>query len=212
MKKLLLLLILTMPLTSLFAQRNSAAIKLGYFNPESAEGGFIIGYEGGRMIDRNFELGWSVDWFHKSYVDKQLVHELNTYYGTNFLINEIRAKTDIHSIPIMVTMTAFLQMNRRSGFYITGGIGGELLLINYNDFYNPNEDDLETAFDFAWRAGAGMNFRLGRRSEIFTEVTYHHSEPSWEYEVEDSRGFVRVFEREYDMSGLIVRGGVRFYF
>ena len=212
MKKIILLLLLIVPLTTNLAQRNSAAIKLGYFNPESAEGGFMIGYEGGKMIDRNFELGWSIDWFHKSYVDRQLVHELNTYYGTNFYINEIRAKTNIHSIPMMITMTAFMQMNRRSGFYITGGIGGELLLISYNDFYNPHEDDLETAFDFAWRAGAGMNFRLGKRSEIFTEVMYHHSEPSWEYEVEDSRGFVRIFERKYDMSGVIVRGGVRFYF
>ena len=63
-----------------FAQLNSASIKLGYFNPAATNGGFIIGYEGGKIIDERLIFGWSIDWFHSNYVDKKLVNEFNQVY------------------------------------------------------------------------------------------------------------------------------------
>lgn len=213
MKKLLVFTILIVPFLTVFGQRHSAAIKLGYFNPESTEDGFVIGYEGGRQVDRLLRIGWSVDWFHKSYTDKSYLRELNYLGVANARINEIRAKTDIHDFPVMFNVTAMFPMNRRGGFYLTGGIGAEVLLIYYRDYQDPNEDELKGAFDFAWRVGMGTFFKFGRRSEIFGEIAYHDSEPSWEYEVYDSRwDRERIFERSFDMSGVMIRGGVRFYF
>ncbi len=46
---------------------------------------------------------------------------------------------------------------------------------------------------------------------VMFELAYHSSSPSWQYSVNDN-GRTRVFERSYDMSGLLARIGLRFYF
>jgi len=198
----------------LFAQHGSAAIKIGSFAPEATESGFIVGYEGGMRMDRNLVIGWSVDWFHKNYIDQSLISEYEKYYDiVDYSEYEIRAKTNIHDIPLMFTVTAKFPVNRRAAAFINGAMGAEVLIVNYRNFHAPNDDDTEWAFDFSWRIGAGMSYMLGRRSEIFGELTYHNSEPSWEYEVADQNtGQVRIFERKFDMSGVMGRIGIRFYY
>jgi len=210
--KRLILLVLILSSASIYGQRNSAAVKLGVFDPGATSGGFIIGYEGGRRIDENLSVGWSVDWYRKEYIDEALVRELNDFddlaIGT---VNELRAKTNLHDIPVMFTMRANFPMRNRMGVYITGSIGAEVLLIWYRNYENPNNDEFQGAFDFSWRLGAGMYYELGSRSDLIGEITYHSSEPSWTYEVNDE-GRTRLFERRFDMSGLMARVGIRFFF
>ena len=214
MKKLTLF-ILTLLLTgTISAQRRSSTIKLGNFSPGATESGFVIGYEGGKFIDRNFDIGWSIDWFHKDYVDQTLVSEFNQYYGFfESELNEVRAKTNLHSVPVLFNMRAKLPMSPRVSAYITGGIGVEGLLIFYRNYQNPNEDEFEGAFDFNWRLGMGIAFQIGRRSDLIAELAYHSSAPSWSYELDDPLvGRERVFERVFDMSGLMARVGFKFYY
>lgn len=210
LKKMMLFLVIS----SLTFAHNTGAFKLGFFNPSATEGGFIIGYEGWRVIDRNFSIGWSVDWFNKNYVDKNLVREFDNFFGVpNSELNELRAKTNLHSVPIMFTATGSFSVAPRTNFYITGGAGAEVLLIFYNNYVNPNEDDFHAAFDFNWRIGFGVAHELGRRSDIIAEVTYHNSEPSWTFDVDDPNSSrKRTFERSFDMSGIMMRVGMRFYF
>lgn len=199
--------------TFTYSQWGTSSIKLGYFNPSAADGGFIVGFDAGQFVDKNFSWNFSFDWFHKNYVDKKLVAELNSQYGTSGTINELRAKTNIHDFPVMLNVIAKFPLNPRSQFYVTGGLGAEVLLINYRNFQNPEQDEFEAAFDFNWRIGLGASFALGASSEVFTELTYHHSNPSWQYEAEDQNTFpVRYFERSYDMSGVMGRIGFRFYY
>ncbi|NLT52172.1 MAG: porin family protein [Ignavibacteria bacterium] len=199
-------------LTVIPAQGNSASIKLGYFNPSATDGGFIVGYEGSRIIDEYFSIGWSVDWFNKNYVDQSLAREFDKVYGVEVTTNELRAKTNLHHIPLLFTATASFPAGARLRAYITGGIGGEVLLIYYRNFRNPDDDDLQALFDFSWRLGAGVAYELGSRSDLIAELTYHSSAPSWEYEITDAGGNKRIFIREFDMSGLMLRAGVKFYF
>lgn len=212
MKKIFIILLFTSTIIS--AQRGSTTIKLGNFSPNATESGFVIGYEGGKYIDRNFDIGWSVDWFHKNYVDQTLVEEFNNYYGYfESELNEVRAKTNLHSIPVLFNMKAKLPMTPRVSAYVTGGLGVEALLIFYRDYINPNEDEFDGAFDFNWRVGMGIAFQLGRRSDIIAEVTYHSSSPSWSYEIDDPYiGHKRVLERVFDMSGIMARIGFKFYY
>lgn len=200
--------------TQIFAQFANNSIKLGYFNPPATNGGFIVGFEGGRYIDRYFSYGFSLDWFHTNFVDAVLVEEFNRLDGfPNFRLNELRAKTNIHSFPVMFNLTANFPFAQRVSTFITGGIGAEVLLIFSSNYQNPNEDDFEGAFDFNWRIGTGLNFSMGRRSNIFFELAYHSAEPSWTYEIKDSpNSRVRVYERTYDMSGLLAIVGFRFYY
>ncbi len=210
MKKLLFV-VFFIPIL-IHAQHNQGTIKLGYFAPNATEGGFIVGYEGGRFVDENFMLGWSVDWFNKNYVDKRLVQQFDQYYGIpGSTVNELRAKTNLHEIPLVVTLTANVPVAPRTYVYGTGGLGVDVLLIFYKNFQNTSKDEFHGAFDFTWRIGAGVMYELGRRSDVLGEITYHDSNPSWDYEVNDS-GTKRVFERSFDMSGFMFRIGFRFYY
>lgn len=215
MKKALFVFTLSLIITiPIFSQYHSNAIKAGYYAPSATDGGFIIGYEGGRFVDRNFSFGWSIDWFHKNFVDQVLIQEFNSMYGiANYSVNELRATTNLHSIPLMFKMTGSIPVGPRAKAFITGGIGAEFLLIFYNNYQNPNEDEFTAAFDFNWTLGTGLMFALGRNSDIFFELSYHHSEPSWKYEIQDlDYNYTRIFERKYDMSGMMTRVGFRFYY
>ncbi len=194
------------------AQRSAAAIKLGSFTPGATDAGFIIGYEGGKHIDKNFNFGWGIDWFHKKYVDKTLVQFFNEISGISGEINELRASTNLHGIPLMINVTMKQPVAPRALVYISGGIGAEVLIIDYRNYENPDESELKGAFDFNWRVGLGAAYNIGPRSEVLIEMNYHSSEPSWTYEVDVEPFGKRTFERVYDMSGLMIRAGFRFYY
>lgn len=211
MKRVILLFVLFTTLT--FGQWKTGAVKLGFFNPSATDGGFIVGFEGGYHIDKLINWQWSLDWFHKNYVDKELVRELNEFYPVTIgEVNQLRASTNIHDFPLMIGMTARFPISNRSQFYTSGSIGAELLIINYRNFQNPMDDDFEAAFDFNWRVSVGASFAISPRSELFGEISYHESHPSWTYEDEDYIYPNSVLERSYDMSGLMTRIGIRFFY
>ena len=214
MKKYLGFILLLAPALA-FAQPHMGigSIKLGVFDPSATNAGFIIGYEGGWAVDRNLSLGWSVDWFHKDYIDQNLVSQLNNLHGIDGSLNELRASTNLHAIPLMANATASWAVAPRTYAYFTGGLGLEMLLISYHNYDNPNTDDFHSAFDFAWQLGGGVGFVLGPRSDLIFELTYHYSQPSWQYDATDPvTGRTRTFEQSFDMSGFMMRTGLRFYF
>jgi hypothetical protein len=211
MKKLTLLFMLVLCHYA-YGQKSAATFKLGSFMPEATGAGFIIGYEGGSYIDDNFNFGWSIDWFHKNYVDKTLVESFNEVYGVSGSLNELRASTNLHDIPLMISVTVKHLVAPRAKIYATGGVGAEVLIINYRNIENPDESELKGAFDFNWRIGLGAAYNIGQSSEILLELTYHNSEPSWTYEVDVESFGKRTFERVYDMSGVMIRAGFRFFY
>ncbi len=124
--------------TSTFGQWKMGAIKIGHFTPSATEGGFIIGFEGGRAIDRNLSIGVSLDWFHKDFVDRRLVQNLDNIYGLGGgSINVLRAQTNLHDLPLMLNLTANFPAGSFVNFFATGGIGAEVLLISYSNFQIP---------------------------------------------------------------------------
>ena len=212
--KLRLLIILTLLLMTIEYAQGSAALKLGTFSPGATDNGFIIGYEGQKRIDERFAIGWSVDWFNKNYVDKNLVREFDDFFGVpNSELNELRAKTNLHSIPLMFTVTGYFPVSYRVKAFATAGFGAEVLLIFYNDNADPNKDEFHAAFDFNWRLGTGLLYEVSSRTDAFFELGYHGSEPSWTFDVTSPTTHQkRTFERTFDMSGLMLRVGMRFFF
>ena len=202
-----------------FGQAHAGAIKIGVENPSVTDAGIILGYQWERNIDENFDIGWEIDWFHKSFTDQKLVDEFDNFnsnnggiYGTT---NELRANTTLHNFPAQFTMTANFPVDRRSNLRLFGraGLGLDFLFISYRDYADPSKDNTKGAVDFSWRIGAGIIYPLGSRSEFIVEANYHSSQPSWQYEVNDQNLHkTRVFERTYDMSGLMLRAGVRFFY
>ena len=212
MKKLVFIFCVILPLL-LSAQSKFSSVKLGMFTPGATETGFIIGYEGGWYVDDNFLVGYSADWFNKNYIDQKFISQINDIYGPNSSLNELRAKTNLHSIPVMGSISGNWPIAPRTRAFLTGAAGLEVLLIFYRDYTNPNDNKFQGAFDFCWRLGFGIMYELGRRSDAIAEIAYHSSTPSWQYEVrEPITGIKHTFERRYDMSGVMLRVGFRFYF
>ena len=212
MKKFTCLILLIAP-AMMTAQTHMGGIKFGVFDPSATNAGFIIGYEGGWAVDRNFSLGWNIDWFHKDYVDQNLVTQFNNFYGVNGSLNELRASTNIHAIPLMATATFSWPIAPKSYAYFNGGLGIELLFLSYHNYDNPDNSDFRSAFDFAWQVGGGIGYEISPRSDIIFELAYHYSQPSWQYDGTDPvTGRTRIFEQAFDMSGLMLRTGFRFYF
>lgn len=207
MKKVFFVLFLLLSSFNLFAQRSAGAIKLGLFSPIASDNGFIIGYEHSNIVDQNFRLGWSVDWFHVNYTDKKLVGDYTNFFGNSDQVNELRAKTNLHDLPLQITATMNFPVTPVMDVYAIGGIGAEILLINYRDYVNPDQDEFKAAFDFNWRIGAGFSYAFSKRADIFGELSYHSASPSWEYEVNG-----RTYERVFDMSGVMLRLGLRFFY
>ena len=201
--------------TVTIGQYNSGAIKFGIQNPQATDAGFVLGYQWERSIDKNFDIGWEVDWFHKTYTDENLVSELNDFngdvYGTT---NELLAKTTLYDFPAHFTMEAnFPIPESKVRVFGSVGLGLDFLFISYKNYSNPDDANTKAAVDFSWRLGAGVIYPLGTNSELLFEMNYHSSAPSWQYQVHDDKtGRTRTFERSYDMSGIMGRVGVRFYY
>ncbi|MDF1611745.1 hypothetical protein [Stygiobacter electus] len=198
----------------IIAQNKIGSVKFGLYNPSATDNGFIIGYEGGWFIDNNFLVGWSVDWFHKNYTDSKLVKEYNDFYGTIYSsLNEVRAKTNLHSIPLMGIINGNWYIANKTKAFVTAAAGINPIFIFYRNYENPDNDEFQAAIDFAWRVGTGVIYEIGENSDSFLELTYHNSNPSWEFEVKDAvTGKRKVLERKFEMSGIIFRLGFRFYF
>lgn len=212
MKKLVIIVLFVLP-TFTFSQQHSAIISFGHFNPKATEGGFILGYKGEKFIDRNLSFGWGASWFHKSYVDEVLLEQFVQYYGVvDGELSEQRSKTNLHSIPLMASMTAYFPLFPIVSLYVTGGAGAEALLIFYNNLQMEDQNEFKTAWDFSWQLGAGLAYKIGNKSDIIGEISYHNSNPSWTYNVTDPQtGATQHLEQSFDMSGLALKFGFKFF-
>jgi opacity protein-like surface antigen len=208
MKKLTMVIFL-LAIMSVYSQGKIGAIKAGMFFPGACEGGFDLGIEYGLHVDTNLDVAVEMGWFKKDYEDEDFENEYENVPG---LVGADMAKlseTTIYDFPLMLMVTAKFPINFSYKWFATGGLGAEMLYASYNTF--DGDDKSELAFDFNWRLGGGVLYNLGERSEVLMEVGYHYSKPSYEYE-DDISGTDVTFKREYDMSGILGRVGVRFFF
>jgi hypothetical protein len=210
MKKIIMLIVL-LAIMSMYAQGKIGAIKAGMFFPAACDGGFDLGIEYGLHVDTNLDVSVEMDWFKKEFKDEDYIGDVeqydNTVIGTQY---RSLGEVTIYDFPVMVMVTAKFPINFNYKWFATGGLGAEMLYASM-EVYDANDgSEIETveestlAFDFNWRLGGGMIYNLGERSEVLAEISYHYSLPS----IEDDNGIVT----EYDMSGVMGRVGVRFFF
>jgi opacity protein-like surface antigen len=210
MRKYMIIAAMTV-LTALGAQQKIGAIKAGMFFPQACEGGFDLGFEYGLHIDTNLDVALSLDWFKKEFTDKDYIGDVeqydNTIIGTQY---KDLGKITIYDFPLMLSVTAKFPFTNKVKWFGTGGLGAEMLYASMKTYDANDGAEVETkdestfAFDFNWRLGGGVMYNLGARSEVFGELAYHYSKPSFE----DDNGITT----EYDMSGIMSRIGVRFFF
>ncbi|MCK5759894.1 MAG: outer membrane beta-barrel protein [Candidatus Delongbacteria bacterium] len=208
MKKITIITIL-IAIMSMYSQGKIGAIKAGMFFPGACEGGFDLGVEYGLHIDTNLDVAVEMGWFKKDFEDEDIKDEYESIPGLTADDLRVLSETTIYDFPVMVMVTAKFPINFNYKWFATGGLGAEMLYASYNTM--DDDGKYELAFDFNWRLGGGIIYNLGERSEVLAEVGYHYSKPSYEYE-DDYAGNTYTFKREYDMSGILGRVGVRFFF
>ncbi len=207
MKHILTILMILIFSAGIFAQGSFTDFKIGLLMPSDAETGFIGGIGFGKMVDEKVGAGLELNYYGKTFTKETKVAEDPATIGTtgsSTYVTEIENSTTL--IPIMFNVVLVTQAGPNFDLRFTGGVGYELLWVNENNYQDGYED---TRFysGFAWQVGAGASIPMSRNSDIFAEAMYHGGSPS----KDEGKELGLPVRTEVDMSGFMVRLGIRLY-
>ncbi|MCK5033504.1 MAG: outer membrane beta-barrel protein [Calditrichia bacterium] len=207
MKNILTILMILIFSAGIFAQGSFTDFKIGLLMPSDAETGFIGGIGFGKMVDEKVGAGLELNYYGKTFTKETKVAEDPATIGTtgsSTYVTEIENSTTL--IPIMFNVVLVTQAGPNFDLRFTGGVGYELLWVNENNYQDGYED---TRFysGFAWQVGAGASIPMSRNSDIFAEAMYHGGSPS----KDEGKELGLPVRTEVDMSGFMVRLGIRLY-
>jgi hypothetical protein len=192
---------------NLSAQKLSAtSLKFGFFNPKDATSGLIFGINYGYIIDETIDVGFSVDFFRKSYQkDTEIAKTVKAQD-----ITEVTKQRDMEFttiiLPLMATSNIRIPVSRISPVFlvINGGLGWEMM---FNTEQNYIQDKKESRFyhGFGYTINIGMMYQIGSRSAVFGELGYNGCKVSRNYNVEEG---TPIWD-EVNISGLMFKVGLR---
>jgi hypothetical protein len=190
-----------------FAQGSFTDFKIGLLMPSDAESGFIGGIGFGKMVDEKIGAGLEINYYGKTFNKETKVADdpgTGGTPGSTTILTEIENSTTL--IPIMFNLVLVTQAGPNFDLRFTGGVGYELLWVNENN-YQLNIDETRFYSGFAWQVGAGASIPMSRNSDIFAEAVYLGGTPS----KDEGKELGLPVRSEVDMSGLMVRIGIRLY-
>jgi hypothetical protein len=193
--------------SGIFAQGSFTDFKVGLLIPSEAESGFIGSIGFGKMVDEKIGAGLELNYYGKTFTKETNVANDPGAPGappTQTIATEIENSTTL--IPIMFNIVLVTQAGPNFDLRFTGGVGYELLWVNENN-YKDNIEDTRFYSGFAWQVGAGASIPMSRNSDIFAEALYHGGSPS----KDEGTDLGLPVRTEVDMSGLMVRLGIRLY-
>ena len=199
MKTIFLSLLISAIFTSgAIGQHTMFEIEGGVLFPQDTETGTIIGLSVGRMADEN--LGWA---FEAQYFWRTYTQEYSTDQQT--IVTEIENSTKM--LPVMGKIIYLTQFAPSLDLRLSGGIGYAFLW-NKEANYIEGKEESNSFSGFAWEIGAGISIPISRAADFFGELNYFYSTPS-----RDAGTTVDGLPQrtEIDMSGLLLRVGVRLY-
>jgi hypothetical protein len=201
----ILLLIIILSSTS-YAQYKFAEFQVGLLMPADAKNGFIGGLSFGRMVDES--VGWAIEvnYYHRSYIQETKVPQTPQGQVEPFLVTtEIDNSTTL--LPLYLKLVLNTQIAPSLDLRLMGGAGYEFMWNNETN-YKEKIDDTRFYSGFTWLVGAGLSMPVSRASDLYAEINYHSGSPSKD-EGETVDGLpVRT---EVDMTGFMVRAGIRLY-
>jgi hypothetical protein len=206
MKKLLTVIMVFTAVISLTAQEKFTEFQAGVLLPADAKTGFIGGLTIGRMVDESIGWGIEVDIYRKTYTKETTVDSTATA-----MVEEHVVQTEIENattmLPIYFKIILQTQIASKMDLRIGGGVGYEFMW-NSESNYRLNKEDSRFYSGFTWQIGGGLSFPMSRASDLFLDLSYHAGSPS-RGESENKLGLpVRT---EVDMSGFMIRAGLRLY-
>ena len=199
MKKIFLSFILiAVGISGALAQQSIYELKGGVLFPQDTETGTIIGLSVGHMADEN--LGWAFEtqYFWRTYTQEYRINQQT-------IVTEIENSTKM--LPLMVKIMYLSQIAPSLDLRLSGGIGYAFLW-NKEANYVIGVEDSKSFSGFAWELGGGVSIPISRAADFFGELTYFYSTPS-----RDAGKTIEGLPQrtEINMSGLVIRVGVRIY-
>ena len=199
------LIILSICTSGAIGQHTMFEIEGGALFPQDTETGTIIGLSVGRMVDEN--LGWAFEaqYFWRTFTKEYTVSESGGATQQATIVTEIENSTKM--LPIMGKIIYLSQIAPSLDIRISGGLGYAFLW-NTEANYVIGAEDSDSYSGLAWEIGAGISLPISRAADFFGEINYFYRIPST-----DAGTTVDGLPQrtEIDMSGLLLRIGVRLY-
>ncbi|MFQ5600722.1 MAG: hypothetical protein ACE5G2_09210 [Candidatus Krumholzibacteriia bacterium] len=170
--------------------------------------GVYLGLELGGSVEDVVDIGFSVDYFHRS-SSEMLVLQESEVEDLPFRLVATLDESAVHLVPIGLTMRVRIPLaGDRVTPFVSGTIAYEALFLENPSTEDPDlqgilEED-ETFTGFGWQAAAGVDVGLSPSFGLFGEVGLHRSSPSREIELDGVPVDLKV-----DLDGAFLRGGLR---
>jgi hypothetical protein len=195
---ILAFMIFLMSVSIVMGQHTMFEIEGGALFPQDTETGTIIGLSVGRMVDENLAWAFEAQYFWRTYTQEYTT-------GEQTIVTEIENSTKM--LPVMGKIIYLSQIAPSLDIRISGGIGYAFLW-NKEANYLEGKEESNSFSGFAWEIGAGISLPISRAADFFGELNYFYSTPS-----RDAGTTVEGLPQrtEIDMSGLLLRVGVRLY-
>jgi hypothetical protein len=191
--------------TGAMSQHTIIEIEAGALFPQDTETGTIIGLSAGRMVDENIGWAFEVQYFWRTFTKEYTVSETGGATQQETIVTEIENSTKM--LPVMGKIVYLSQIAPSLDIRITGGIGYAFLW-NTEANYVIGVEDSKSFSGFAWQIGGGLSLPVSRAADFFGEFEYFYSKPSRDAGTTQAGLPQRT---EIDMSGLLIRVGVRLY-
>ncbi len=172
--------------------------------------GLYLGLELGGEVERVFDLGLSVDYFHKRTRDLQVLFDSHDYqFPVHATVTNFESSADF--VPLGFTVRLKLPMATGAVTpFVSGTLAYEILhlgLVDRNRPPRPYQDllgDSETFTGFGWQAAAGVQVAGSPSLGLFGELGLHRSSPSQSAVVNGTPVDLKV-----DLDGGFLRAGLR---
>jgi hypothetical protein len=158
------------------------------------------------MVDESIGWGLEIDYYRKTYTKETNVDSTSTS-----MVEEHVVQTEIENattmLPVYFKLILQTQIAHKMDLRVSGGVGYEFMW-NSEANYLLHKEESRFYSGFTWQIGGGISFQMSRASDLFLELSYHSGSPS-RGESKNTLGLpVRT---EVDMSGLMIRAGLKLY-
>ena len=189
----------------------AAQLHLGFFNPfDNFSAGFDGGFRVGPQVDPHIQLGFGMDWWHRS---ENTVLDLGTVQAPGGSASEklILSQSHENLIPIMLFVQVSGDENMPVIPYAGFGAAYEWLFLTADDFVTHESFD-ETFGGFGWQVWAGAGLPLDWRMRVNAEVFFNGCDVGSDVDV-DVPGFGPARVRDViDVDGVGMRFGISWQF
>jgi len=151
----------------------------------SGPSGGYFGFEVGGTAARRFDVGFSVDWFHRQSRDVELLFETDHGFEPPIRGEVTTYESSTDFVPLGMTLRLRMPLANRSIVpFVSGTLAYEILHMEFferDGTLDPFEAVLgnsETLLGFGWQVAGGVELAVGPSLGIFGEAGMHRSEPS----------------------------------